>query len=212
MNKQNNDSKSEHKVRRQSYLPDIKFRGKRICIICNYRTGSTFFIRETFLGNRINPTGNWEYFNDNRDFNFALEQLTIPSKFVFKLMPDHIDHSLVKLDKLSTICDEFMYLYRRDFEAQARSWIAWNMAGDHEHHYGKVKEYNIDVTQEVADRYTQQLIDNYKSMRYAYQKYPGKVYCLEDFSVKIPYDRRYIWKNEISIPSFNVNKEVFRNS
>lgn len=126
------------------------------------------------------------------------------------MMPDHIDHSIIKLDKLATVCDEFIYLYRRDFEAQARSWIAWNIAGDHDHHWGEMKEYNIDITQQVADRYIQELIDNYQSMNYAFKKYPGTVYCLEDFPVKTPYDRKYNWINKITIPDFNTHKEVFR--
>ena len=126
-------------------------------------------------------------------------------------MPDHIEHSPLKLDKIATICDEFIYLYRRDFEAQAKSWIAWHVSGDHEHHWGEMKEYDISITQKDADVYIQQLIDNYHSMKYAYKKYPGRVYCLEDFPIKTPYDRKYNWLNDIKIPEFNVNKEVFRN-
>ena len=46
---------SEHvKDYRDSLLPDYKFKGRKVCVLTNYRTGSTFFIRETFLTNRIN--------------------------------------------------------------------------------------------------------------------------------------------------------------
>ena len=43
---------------RDSLLPEVKFKGKRICVLTNYRSGSTFFIRETFLTNRIAPMPN----------------------------------------------------------------------------------------------------------------------------------------------------------
>ena len=157
MNKQSQEYIIVPKIKRPSYLPHILFKGKKVCVLTNYRTGSTFFIQETFLTNRIAPTGDWEYFNDDRDFDFALNQLKIPNKLVFKMMPDHIDHSPVKLSKIATVCDEFMYLYRRDFDAQAKSWIAWNVSGDHEHHWGEMKEYDIQISQADADVYIQQL-------------------------------------------------------
>ena len=103
-----------------------------------------------------------------------------------------------------------MYLYRREFEAQARGWIAWNMAGDHDHHYGELKRYDIKITQEVADKYCQELIDNYKFMNKSFKKFPGNVYCLEDFPIQVPYSRIYNWQSQIVIPNFNTHKQVFR--
>ena len=195
---------------RKSLLPDINFKGKKICVLSNYRTGSTFFIRETFLTNRIMPMGNWEHFNTNQNFNFLVQQLAIRNAFVFKLMPDQIDWHKDRFKTIIDECDQIIYLYRRDFTAQAKGWIAWNMAGDHDHHYGELKTYNIDVTQEIADKYIKQLQDNYSFMNYAFKKYGGEVYCMEDFPHQIPYSRKYNWKNDIKIPNYNTHKSVFR--
>jgi|TARA_B100001093_G_scaffold334783_1_gene319635 hypothetical protein len=195
---------------RDSLLPDIKFKGRKVCVITNYRTGSTFFIRETFLTNRIMPMGDWEHFNNNKDFNYLLHELQQRTAFSFKLMPDHIKLDKDKYHKILSQCDELVYLYRRDFEAQARGWIAWNKSGDHDHHYGELKRYDIKITQEEADKYTNQLINNYKFMNWSFKNYPGNVYCLEDFPLQVPYSRIYNWQSDITIPDFNTHKEVFR--
>lgn len=202
---------SDHvKNYRDSLLPDVTFKGRKVCVLTNYRTGSTFFIRETFLTNRIMPMGNWEHFNSDKPFKVLLNQLQQRTAFVLKLMPDQIQLDESKYHDLLGQCDEIVYLYRRDFEAQARGWIAWNIAGDHEHHYGEHKLYDIKVTQEQADMYSQQLIDNYKFMNYSFKKFPGNVYCLEDFPIQVPYSRIYNWQSDITIPDFNTHKEVFR--
>ena len=49
-----------------SELPHIKFNGKRICLLTNYRTASTYFIRETFFTNKILG---WSIPNIIRDFD-----------------------------------------------------------------------------------------------------------------------------------------------
>lgn len=195
---------------RESLLPDAKFKGRKICVITNYRTGSTFFIRETFLTNRIMPMGDWEHFNTDKNFDFLVNELQNRSAFTFKLMPDHIQLDKDKYNKILSECDEIVYLYRRDFEAQARGWIAWNVSGDHEHHYGELKRYDINITQEQADVYTNQLIDNYKFMKYSFKTFPGAVFCLEDFPIQVPYSRIYNWQSTITIPNFNTHKELFR--
>ena len=194
---------------KKSELPLIKFKGKKICLLTNYRTASTYFIRETFFTNKIPPTGNWEHFN-NRNFLKAYKELKPVNKFILKLMPDQIDHAYEKFEALNTLCDEIVYLYRRDFEAQAKSWVAWNLSGDHEHHWGEEKQFNISTTQAVADVYTNQLIENYKFMKQIFKKYPGSVYCMEDFPVQRPYNRKYNWLDEVKIQPFNTHKEVFR--
>ena len=82
---------SDHvKNYRDSLLPDVTFKGRKVCVLTNYRTGSTFFIRETFLTNRIMPMGNWEHFNSDKPFGLLLSQLQQRTAFVLKLMPDQI--------------------------------------------------------------------------------------------------------------------------
>jgi hypothetical protein len=190
-------------------LLDIKFKGKRVCLVTNYRTGSTFFIRETFKVNKIPPTPNWEHFNSTKSFNESFNLLRKGPSFIFKLMPDQIDHSVSGIKQIANRCDEMVYLYRRDFVAQASSWVAWNLTGDHEHHWGEDRMYEVEPTQEIADKYTNQLLENYQSMKYIYNQYPGKVFCLEDFPNQYPYNRNYKWMSKVSIPKYNVQKEVF---
>jgi len=190
-------------------LLDIKFNGKRICLVTNYRTGSTFFIRETFKVNKIPPTENWEHFNSKRTFAQNFNLLQRSQSFIFKLMPDQIDHSLTGIKLIEDRCDELIYLYRRNFVSQASSWIAWNLTGDHDHHWGENRTYEVEPTQEIADKYTNQLLENYQSMKYIYNQYPGRVFCLEDFPNQYPYNRNYKWQSKVKIPSFNVQKEVF---
>lgn len=195
---------------RDSLLPDVKFKGKKVCVLTNYRTGSTFFIRETFLSNRIMPMEEWEHFNNKeKSFDQLLREVKDRKKFVFKLMPDQIDFDPKKYQKILDECDEVVYLYRKDFVAQAKGWIAWNIAGDHDHHYGDVKQYDVKVTQDLANWYIDELIGNYKFMKQAFKEKPGSVYCLEDFPIQVPYARLYNWQNEISIPVYNTYKEVF---
>ena len=196
---------------RDSLLPEATFKGKKVCVLTNYRTGSTFFIRETFLTNRIMPMGDWEHFNNtDKDFNELLYELTQRNAFVFKLMPDQIQLDKAKYNDILGQCDEIVYLYRRDFEAQAKGWIAWNISGDHEHHYGEYKKYDIKLSQQQADKYINQLIDNYMFMKQSFKKFPGAVYCLEDFPIQLPYTRIYNWQCDITIPNFNTHKELFR--
>lgn len=190
-------------------LLDVKFTGKRVCLVTNYRTGSTFFIRETFKVNRIPPTENWEHFNTKRSFEESFKLLQRSPSFIFKLMPDQIDHSLSGIKKIASVCDEIVYLYRRNFVAQASSWIAWNLTGDHEHHWGENKSYKVEPTQEIAGQYTDQLLQNYQSMKYIYNQYPGRVFCLEDFPNQYPYNRSYQWMSKVNIPKYDVQKEVF---
>lgn len=190
-------------------LLDIKFNGKRVCLVTNYRTGSTFFIRETFKVNKIPPTENWEHFNSKRTFAQNFNLLQRSQSFIFKLMPDQIDHSLTGIKLIEDRCDELIYLYRRNFVSQASSWIAWNLTGDHDHHWGENRTYEVEPTQEIADKYTNQLLENYQSMKYIYNQYPGRVFCLEDFPNQYPYNRNYKWQSKVKIPSFNVQKEVF---
>jgi len=124
-------------------------------------------------------------------------------------MPDQIDHSLTGIKLIEDRCDELIYLYRRNFVSQASSWIAWNLTGDHDHHWGENRTYEVEPTQEIADKYTNQLLENYQSMKYIYNQYPGRVFCLEDFPNQYPYNRNYKWQSKVKIPSFNVQKEVF---
>ena len=205
-----NDPNLGAKGPKNGHLAHIKFKGKRICLLTNYRTGSTFFLRETFQNNQLPLPDDWEYFNQ-RNFLQAYKKIKRHPEFIFKLMPDQIQHNFEKLDALKGICNQFVYLYRRDFEAQARSWIAWNVSGDHDYHWGnKTRIYDIDVTQHTANRYIDQLIKNYMFIKEIYKKYPDDVYCLEDFPFQKPYTRKYNWISDIVIPPFNPHKEVFR--
>ena len=98
----------KHPKNKKSELPLIHFKGKKICLLTNYRTASTYFIRETFFTNKIPPTGNWEHFN-NRNFLKAYKELKPVNRFIFKLMPDQINHASEKFEAINKLSHHTMY-------------------------------------------------------------------------------------------------------
>ena len=73
------------------------------------------------------------------------------------------------------------------------------------HNFSVEKDFNLKLG-EVKK------IDNYKFMKESFKKFPGNVYCLEDFPIQIPYSRIYNWVSDVSIPNFNTHKELFRST
>lgn len=178
---------------------------KSIGIVCNYRVGSTNIVRNMAAKEKL--PNRWEIFNDCRGFLATAENLREKNDnshidrimrqieqcpCVFKVMGDQLLWDMQHIHRLAK-CTEFVYLYRRDWQAQVKSWVAWIDAGDRGHRYGKVKEYHIDVTQEFFDDQAHILKRNYEFMEQVFAAYPGDKMCLEDFPVQKPYDRRYTW-------------------
>lgn len=185
---------------------------KSLCLVCNYRVGSTNTIRS----GRKGMANGWELFGDKRGIlptrenilkqnmdhvDGLIDRISKKPTF-FKLMGDHILWDAAIMDRIAEVCD-VEYLYRRDFAAQAYSWTAWlkSPANSHNHHYGETRTYDIDASQEFFDEQTDVLGANYLFLVTTYNRYPGKIQALEDFPKQNPYTRKYNWINK---PVLNV--------
>jgi hypothetical protein len=187
-----------------------------ICLICNYRVGSTNTVKG--LQAQGYGTNRWEVFGDARKIYPTADNINLSKsehiqpvveslkhgKNVYKLMGDQVNFNIEVIDQLSE-SSKFAYLYRADFEAQVKSWVAWLTTGDHNHHYGEDRTYKVDVTQKFFDEQADVLKRNYEFMEKVYQKYPGDILCLEAFPQHKPYNRSYDWSFE---PQMNVTYDT----
>lgn len=133
----------------------------------------------------------------------------------FKIMPNQ---STLGLETWIKSVDKHVYLYRRDFQAQARSWISihetldWGNNGfkndKHRGEHGATVMHHIDPHPSKIQRLTNQLIKNWEIIREIYKKFPGEVYCLED-RPQAPYNKKYIWASEPDIPDYDI-ESIFR--
>src|SRR5210317_340985 len=96
---------------------------KRIGILTNYRSGSTSFNKTVHNAANVDGRILYEIFNvpNTNKFTHGMEKLHMPPnkaktgarhphKWVFKLMPDHIDYDMEKMDLIIDRCDAFVYL------------------------------------------------------------------------------------------------------
>ena len=182
---------------------------KDVCILTNFRTGSTSLIQK--LSQDLQLQNLWEYYGKDpayADVAYQEDQNTFAERWptvlsssrssvIMKVMGNQIGFDLDAVKEMSQHCN-MIYLYRKDFLEQAKSWTAWLTAKDWEHHYGKEKEYEIDVTQEYFDAQTKLLVDNYQFMLDSYEIAPGTIMCYEDLFKSNPkrYARKNNWVNE----------------
>lgn len=136
-----------------------------VCVLTNYRTGSTSFTLikaeeydlpyagEVYSIERPWPIGNVMSSWQEKDINTrrkkeGLDVIRFPAadhaelltqelekgeKACFKLMPNQLRNKLENEDpdyikRIATACDKIYVLYRRDFKAQALSWIGMRMS------------------------------------------------------------------------------------
>lgn len=180
-----------------------------VCILTNYRTGSTSFIRGFADQNKL--VNKWEVFNatipyaenvykpEHVQFQRILPQITHSSRGVaFKVMGDQLGWDENYFDQLIVAGCTPIYLYRRDFAAQAKSWTSWLVSEDWNHHYGQDRTYKIDCGQDYFDAQTEVLVKNYEFMYDMANKYPGRMVCYEELFTNNPrpYNRKYDWTFE----------------
>lgn len=197
---------------------NIKYKEKKICVLTNYRSGSSSFC--TAIGNTNKTFMLGEYFNpvsyNGTGFTIdkALRNLYSMNRYVLKLMPDHLRYNKELLDTVLSHVDKVIYLYRRDFVAQVKSFLAANstksfgVTGYKE--LDQSPETSIIKVPELSDTFIQENIstlkNNYLVMSECFKKFPGEVFCLEDFPKQNPYRTTIIWKKEVTdIPKFDVD-------
>jgi LPS sulfotransferase NodH len=194
-----------------------QYKEKKICIFTNYRTGSSFLNSRIANVNRVAALGEkFSYYgtSNNPDiFEKCFRDLTSTPRFAIKLMADHLNFDHDKIEQVLNSVDKIIYLYRKDFVAQAKSYIAsastntYTVNGFKE--YGQTPENSIitidALSHEQIDTYVNVLKENYLTMSYFYKKIPGELRCLENFEIKKPYKKTIIWKDEEPIiPDFDV--------
>jgi hypothetical protein len=215
-----------------------------VLIVTNFRAGSTAFTLlkaqeynlpfkgELFSHERPHSLGEakatWELnqlgiFGKEKRKEFAsdekfIEQLENGEPCCFKYMPYQLHQQDKNIDRLMNSVDKIYYLYRRDFMAQCKSWIAVRQQGDfggtgfisgpqiskaqfeesqREKHLGllgKTEEpvkHHIEINPEglYATRLVKQLTNNYEYMAKLYKKYPGELVCMEDFFENRPEEK-----------------------
>lgn len=196
----------------------------KILVITNYRCGSSYYGHT--LAAKLKLANYGEILNSNNKNGTATvpgtashrEKLNTLSDGVYKIMPDQVCD--VPLEEWIDAVDLHVFLYRRDFIAQAKSWIAINETNDWYNNglvgnpftgkYGTLVTHTIAPSQEIADRRTQQLIGNWETIRTVYECYPSEVVCLEDFNYTKPYNKKYIWESEIQIADYDT-ESIFKN-
>lgn len=197
---------------------NIRYKEKKICVLTNYRSGSSSFC--TSIGNTNKTYMLGEYFNPvtfngtGFTINKALRNLYSMDRYVLKLMPDHLRYNHDLLDTVLSHADKIIYLYRRDFVAQAKSFLAANstksfgITGYKE--LDQSPETSIIKVPELSETFIEEnvnrLRNNYIAMADCFKKFPGEVFCLEDFPKQNPYRTTVIWKKEVTnIPNFDVD-------
>lgn len=215
---------------------DLRFKEKRLVVLSNYRTGSSFLTELVADLNQTVKVG--EYFAPSESeeriipVEKGLTQLLAKPRYCYKLMPNQItnDFSNEGYSQLKRVldlsADRVLYLYRRDFRATALSLIAadwtktYHLTGfNFIHNPDKVK-LPVDIT-DMPDWFIESRIDilkfNYNMLGRYYRERGGIIYCMEDDftdSLYVPYQRDVVWvKGEPDIDKYvdgyDVEKVIF---
>lgn len=196
---------------------NIRYKEKKICIVTNYRSGSSSLCTAIADVNKLPNLG--EYFNiatyDGTGFTIdkALRNLYSMNRYVLKVMPGHLRHNPDLLSTVLSHADKVIYLYRRNFASQVKSLLAANSTNSFcingYTEYDQSPETSIVRVPELSEAFIQENINilknNYLVMADCFKKFPGEIFCLENFPKQNPYRTTIIWKKEVKdIPDFDV--------
>jgi hypothetical protein len=181
----------------------------KTCVITNYRTGSTSFVRDNAQKRKM-----LNYFELLEQYDIERAELRLihgPSRFIFKVMPDQFDNDIAQLERLTQWCTEIVYLYRKDFGAQCRSWIAmqhlqdWNVKPQNTQPVHQI----VDIDQAFADKHSLTIRSNNDQLTRIHKHLPAPVYAYEDIQDNNPYSRTYDWTYEPYIKPY-ATEEMFK--
>jgi len=133
------------------------------------------------------------------------------TKWIAKIMPDQFDYDIDKFNNLKKEADLIVYLYRENFEAQCKSWIAANkkQMWDYKFKPNYKKQFNLSVDHTYCNKWIDILVNNYDFIKQIYKTNKGPVHTLESFENTQPYPVSYNWNMEPRIPTYNV-KNIFK--
>jgi LPS sulfotransferase NodH len=182
---------------------------KKIVIITTSRTGSTYYC--SHLAKKYNIFDLQEFFGPFEP-NFkdnTIDTLKQIPGWVLKIFSGHLHkQSNTFLMELLEISTEHVFLYRKNFIEQARSWVLCENA-----QIFSPERHNISST--VSDLQILDarriIYDEYLDIKKIYKKYPSNIIAYEDFATsdkKYP-DYKSVQGNFNIIEDFDVLKEVF---
>lgn len=203
-----------------------------VCVVTNFRTASTTFtllkseeynlpykaemFSHEFPYRLGEAPARWELERQGRLSKFEktpidklfLQELKKPTPCCFKLMPEQISDLQVR-NEVVDFADKRYYLYRRNFKAQALSWISARLIGNwretgfrftapeftierlkqiHLGTEGKEEKIVRVIDKSVRKRTTltiealcEELVGNYIQMSKLYKQFPGELICMEDY-------------------------------
>jgi len=189
-------------IKREPFIGDYK----RCMVITNYRCGSTYFVEKNW---KQGYTNHYEIF-DKKPYDDALHTLETTDNWIFKVMPQQKrQHKTAKIDFIERCiqrADKLVYLYRRDFAKQCISWIGKNLTGDWNHNpiNGDYETHKVNITQHHADNLCRVLIDGWEDIKQYYNKFPGEVYCLDDYQEQKPYKIKYEFNIDFRVPVYDI--------
>jgi len=207
------------------------------CVISNYRCGTSTFTMK--LAEQYNVPYCGELFNSGKPFPIGnagrkaphpqkVEAVRNGAQGAFKIFPNQCSYEVIK--NMMLAADKTYYLYRRDFQAQTRSWVGMSQTGDYGKNgfihdpkvlgsgingeYGPTVKHRIKANQQVVNSKAKQLKDNWEIIRKLYQDLPQfEVVCYEDHFKKTdwkPYNREYTWVNgKLNFPEYDV-ESIFK--
>ncbi len=206
---------------------------KSFCVISNYRCGTSTFTMQLAEKHGVPYCG--EIFNKGKPFPIGnavrnaphgvkLEQVRQGAHGAFKIFPNQTNYDMLK--EMMLAADKTYYLYRRDFQAQVRSWVGMNQIGDYGNNgfikdpnrklsgingeYGETVRHSINANQSTVNIKARDLKQNWEIIRKLYKELPQfEVVCYEDYFRKIndwkPYNRQYKWLNKnLNFPEYDV--------
>lgn len=196
----------------------------RILVITNYRTGSTNFVHALSEKYDLPMRGEiclskWKIGKENKQSG-KIKMLRQGAQGVYKIMPDQLNGS--KLKDWIAVSDKVYYLYRRDFNAQVRSWLGVTQSGSwrkngfvggktpHTGEYGKIEEFKVKAIPSTVKMVVTKLRKNYQHMADSYKTHPGELVAYEDFYKNEnykPYNKKYNFvqtRGGLQIPDINV--------
>lgn len=193
---------------------------KRIAIFANYRSASSYTHRQVVNANNIDGLG--EYFAEvgrqegDLPFDKAMSNLQNIHRYTIKIMANQLKFDQDKIKAVLELCDKIVYVYRRDFRAQALSLISvspnklyslMGFAGDGQ----KPTEVIVPILSEAYIKSILDLLkDNYFCMAQFIKTHPGEIICLEDLHQQKPYLKTTIWQQPVpEFEDFNVEKVLF---
>ena len=207
-----------------------------ICIITNFRCGSSFLTSHLsklydlpFCGELLNPTTQWAIGNANKSATpfQKLEEIKKGARGVFKIMPAHARYNVALLEEFINASEMAFYLYRRDFRAQTISWVQSKITNSWANNgflktddvrdlvngeYGETVKYTIKVTQQYVDNCASYLKKNWEIIDTLCKNKQLPAICVEDFEIKKPYNKEFIWTatTPIELPDYDV-ESIFKN-